>query len=84
MDDYPELSPTVEAKRKAQDLVEMIAKDGFTLTKFVSNVHDVLSTLNLADKPTNGNVKALAVEGESSLVFGLNWNYPCDNLVVSR
>ena len=46
MDDYLESSPTVEATRKAQDIVKMLAKGGFTLTKYVSNVRGVLPTLN--------------------------------------
>ena len=47
MDDYLESSPIVnEATRKAQDLGKMLAKAGFTLTKFVSDVRGVLSALN--------------------------------------
>ena len=47
IDDYLESSPTVEdVTRKAQDLAKILAKGGFTLTKVVSNVSGVLSTLN--------------------------------------
>ena len=47
MDDYLESSTTVEeTTRKAQDLVKMLAKGGFNLTKFVTNVRGVFSTLN--------------------------------------
>ena len=47
MSDYHESSPTVEeATRKAQDLVEMVAKSRFSFTKYVSNVHGVLSILD--------------------------------------
>ena len=49
----------------------MITKSGFTLTKFVSNVRGVFSTLNRMEDPTNGNVKALAAEDEFSHVLGL-------------
>ena len=67
-----ELSPTVgEATRKGQDLVNMWAKGGFTLTKFVSNFRSALQKLNWMENATNSNVKALAAEDESSHVLGL-------------
>ena len=62
----------------------MPAKGGFTLTKFVSNLRDVLSTLNRMEIPVNGNVKALAAEDESSHVLGLKWKYQFDTIVVNR
>ena len=62
----------------------MLAKGGFTLTKFVSNVCSVLSALNRKENPTNSNVKALSAEDESSHVLGLKGNYQFDILVVSR
>ena len=47
IDDYLESCPTVEeATRKAQDVVQILAKGAFTLTMFVSNVPSVLLTLN--------------------------------------
>ena len=85
IDDHLESSPTVEeATEKAQDLVKMLAKGGFTLTKFVSNVRGVLSALNRKQKLMDGNVKALAAEDESSHVLGLKWNYQFDTLVFSN
>ena len=75
MDDYLESSPTVkEAKRKAEYFVNQLAKGGFTLKKFVSNVGGVLSTLNRMEKSSNGNVKALAAADVSSHVLGLKWS----------
>ena len=75
MDDYFESHPTVEwAKRKAQDLVNMLAKDEFTLTKIVSNVRGTLSTVNQTDKLTNSNVKAIMAEDGPSYVLELKWN----------
>ena len=83
--DYLELSPTVEeAIRKAQDLVKVITKGGFTLTKFASNVVAVLSALSRMEYPINGNVKVLAAGGKSCHVLRLEWNYRFDTLVVSR
>ena len=47
MDDYLESSPTVnKATKKAQDLVEMLAKGGFKLTKFVSNVPSLVNNVD--------------------------------------
>ena len=44
MDDYLESSPTVnEATQKAQDLVDILEKGGFKLTKFVSNVPSLVN-----------------------------------------
>ena len=85
MDDYFESSPTVEqTTRKARDLVKMSAKKGFTRTKLVSNLRGELSTLNRMENPIAGNVKASAVEDESSHVLGLEWNYQFYTLAVSR
>ena len=85
MDDYLESIPTVKkATRKAQDLVKMLAKGGFTLTNFVSKVRGVLSTLNRTENPIDGNVKDLAAKDEASHVLGLKWNYQYDTLVVNR
>ena len=47
MDDYLESSATIdEATKKAQDLVKMLSKGGFTLTKFVSNVPNLSNRLD--------------------------------------
>ena len=74
-DDYLESSPTVkEAKWKAQDLVKVLVKGVLTLTKFVSNVCSVLLTINRMENPTNGNVKSLLAEDESSQVLEVKWN----------
>ena len=85
IDGYLELSPTVEeATWKANDFVKMLAKGGFTLTKLVSNVRGVLPTLNRIENPTNGNVKALAANEESSHVLGQKGIYRFDTLVLSH
>ena len=66
MDDYLESSPTVnEATKKAQDLVEMLAKGGFKLTKFVYNVDPN------SQRPTESTEKVLAINEETSHVLGL-------------
>ena len=71
MADYLELSPSVEPTFKVQDIVKLLALGEFALTKFVSNVHCVLSSLWQTDNSTNGNVKALAAEDQTSHVLGL-------------
>ena len=85
-DDYLDSSPTVkEATKKAPDLVEMLAKGGFKLTKFVSNVtglvNNVDSNSQLSNKSTE---KVLATDEDTSHVLGLKWNHSRDTLVVSR
>ena len=85
-DDYLESSPAVnEATKKAQDLVEMLAKGDFKLTKFVSNVPSLVNSVDPKSQlPTDLTEKVLATDKETSHVFGLNWNHSRDTLVVSR
>ena len=86
MNDYLESSPTVnEATKKAQDLVEMLAKGGFKLTKFVSNVSSLVNNVDPKSQlPTDSTEKVLATDEETSHVLGLKWNHSRDTLVVSR
>ena len=86
MDDYLESSPTVnEATKKAQDLAEMLAKGGFKLTKFVSNVPSLVNRVDSKSQlPTHSTEKVLATDEETSHVLGLKWNHSRDTLVVSR
>ena len=47
MVDYLESSPTInEATKKAQDLVEILSRGGFNLTKFVSNVPSLVNSVD--------------------------------------
>ena len=72
MDDYLESSPTVnEATQKARDLVEMLAKSGFKLTKFVSNVPSLVNRVDpKSQMPTDSTEKILATDEETSHVLG--------------
>ena len=63
---------------------KMLAKGGFTLPNFISNISGVLSTLKRMENPTNGKMKALAADDDSYHVLGLEWNYRLDTLVVIR
>ena len=86
MDDYLESIPTVnEATKKAQDLVEMLAKGGFNLTKFVSIVPGLVKIVDPKYQlPAESNEKVLVTNEETSHVLGLKWNHSRDTLVVSR
>ena len=86
MDDYLESSPTInEATKKAQDLVEMLAKGGFNLTKFVSNVPGLVKIVDPKYQlPAESNEKVLVTDEDTSHVLGLKWNHSRDTLVVSR
>ena len=83
MDDYLESSPTVEeASNKAKDLVTMLAKGGFNLTKFVSNIEHLPAELQHSGNSVDA--KVIPKPGESSHVLGLKWNHASDTLIVSR
>ena len=85
IDDYFESSaPVDEATKKAQDLVKLFSKGGFTLTMFVSNIPNLLTSLDSKVEPAiETDEKHLAVEDENSQVLDLKWNYRFDTLVVS-
>ena len=86
MDDYLESSPTVnEATKKAQDLVEMLVKGGFKLTKFVSHVPRLINSVDPKSQlPTDSTEKIIATDEDTSHVLGLKWKLSRDTLVVSR
>ena len=85
MDDYLESSPTVEeASNKAKDLVALLAKGGFNLTKFVANINHLSAELQQSGELAPTDEKVIPKPDESSHVLGLKWNHACDTLVVSR
>ena len=85
MDDYLESSQTVQqATQKAEDLVKLLARGGFKLTKFVTNVPSILSRLQPNTELPQGEIKVLPTAEDSSHVLGLKWNHRADTLVVSR
>ena len=82
MDDYLESSPTVEeASNKAKEIVKLLAKGGFKLYKFVSNLNQLPTELE--SNLTPNQEKAIPSANESH-VLGLKWNHSSDTLVVSR
>ena len=86
MDDYLESSPAVnEATNKAQVLVEMLAKSGFKLTKFVSNVPSLIDNVHPSFQlSTESTEKVLATDAETSHILSLKWIHSHETLVVSR
>ena len=81
MDDYLEsFATSEEATERCQDLVTLLRRGGFKLTKFVSNFNLPPSLPPLQDQsPGTPEVCEL-----SSHVLGLKWNQRSDTLVVSR
>ena len=81
MDDYLEsFATSEEARERCQDLVTLLKRGGFKLTKFFSNFNLPPSLPPLQDQsPGTPEVCEL-----SSHVLGLKWNQRSDTLVVSR
>ena len=87
MDDYLDSLPTSElALRRSKDLVELLDKGGFKLTKFASNFPALTAELNVSELPLDTEqTKAISdTLGASSHVLGLKWDHSSDSLVVSR
>ena len=73
------------ALKLGRDLVSLLKLGGFHLTKFVSNVPDVTSALDLDSRESNASVKDIWTSSDqSSHVLGLKWDHVKDTLVVSR
>ena len=84
MDDYLESSPSIEeATKKVKDLVKLLERGGFKLTKFVSNVPQIANELEPTGEPPFAE-KGIPKTEDSSHVLGLKWNHVSDTLVVSR
>ena len=63
----------------------MLAKGGFNLTKFVSNVPGLVKIVDPKYQlPAESNEKVLVTDEDTSHVLGLKWNHSRDTLVVSR
>ena len=85
MDDYLESSSTIaEAAKKAKDLVKLLQRGGFRLTKIVSNVPEIPNDLEPICEPSSTVEKFIAKTEDSSHVLGMKWNHLSDSLVVSR
>ena len=81
MDDYLEsFATSEEATEMCQDLVTLLKRGGFKLTKFVSKFNLPPSLPPLQDQ-SSGTPEVCEL---SSHVLGLKWNQRSDTLVVSR
>ena len=88
MDDLLHASTSADAACSlGKDLITVCSKGGFKLTKWLSNVPEVASKLNIAC----GNVVPVPSSGlpasftdHAAHVLGLKWDFNADTLVVSR
>ena len=85
MDDYLDsMESPIIVKKISRDLIELLNRGGFKLTKFISNVPGLLEELE--DKSVEQVPKEIGASREesSSHVLGLKWDHVNDTLVVSR
>ena len=76
MVDYWESNATVEeASIKAKVLVTLLTNSCFNLTKFVSNINNLLVKLQHSGEPAPTNEKVIQKPEESSHFLGLEWNH---------
>ena len=74
------LSSEEEARSLALDVTNMLAKAGFTLTKWLSNMEEVLA--NFPCNQCSELVQQLPSEGVKKRVLGVEWDDKEDNLQV--
>ena len=85
MDDYLDSMPNAgKAVNLNRDLVEMLSKGGFKLTKFISNFHEISRKLNLNSKEIENVKELLVCPDSSSHDLGLKWDHIKNTLVVNR
>ena len=88
MDDYLGSVKNPEtALMLSRSLVELLKLGGFNLTKFISNVPNLSSKLNLPKTSANNieEVITAAINPETaSHVLGPKWDHIIDTMVVSR
>ena len=71
-----------DAIRVRQNLVDLLAKAGFHLTKWKSNSAEVLETIPEEQRAKNTSVHTIDVSANAK-VLGVHWNLKDDNFVVS-
>ena len=77
MDDYLDsIESPDEALKRSRDLVKLLSKGGFKLTKFISNVPNLLEELEDQSVEPLPKVIGASMEKSSSHVFGLKWIIP--------
>ena len=73
-----------EALKRSRDLVKLLSKGGFKLTKFISNVPGLLEELEDQSVESVPKVIGASMEESSYHVLGLKWDHTKDTLVVGR
>ena len=73
-----------EALKRSRDLVKLLCKGGFKLTKFFSNVPGLLEELEDQSVESVPKVISASMEESSSHILGLKLDHTKDNLVVGR
>ena len=84
MDDYLDSVESSErVLRRLKELVHLLHLGGFELTKFVSNVPNLVDRIDGSPQSTEPKIIASSKD-DSSNVLGLKWDHNNDSLVVSR
>ena len=84
MDDYLDSVESSErVLRRLKELVHLLHLGGFELTKFVSNVTNLVDRFDGSPQSTEPKIIASSKD-DSSHVLGLKWDHNNDSLVVSR
>ena len=84
MDDFlKSIRTPQEAIEIYQKVREILSKDGFNLTKWITSENDVKSQIPEAGRSTKV-VKTFEAEPQSSSTLGLNWNVDPESLIVCR
>ena len=84
MDEYQDsMESPDEALKRSRDLVKLLSKGGFKLTKFISNVPGLLEELEDQSVEAVPKVIGASMEESSSHVLGLKWDLTKGTLVVS-
>ena len=95
MDDYLGCTASIEETvNRCKELITVLKKGGFKLTKFVSNCPEVLNLIhafeNTQGQVTETNPETTKTIGSSaalpvsSHVLGLKWDHQAETLVVNR
>ena len=84
MDDYLDsMESRDEALEWSRDLVKLLSKGGFKLTKFISNVPGLLEELEDLSIEAVPKVIGASMEESSSHVLGLKWDHTAALLVIA-
>ena len=84
MDDYLDSVESLEeATKRPKELVHLLHRGGFKLTKFVRKVPNLADRIDGSPQSTEPKI-IVSCQEDSLHVFGLKWDHTNDSLVVSR